>query len=256
MSIGQQHVTPRSEDATLLRMRFAANALLLSLCTNILSARHPIMQQQTHARTIDLCAQDGTTFPPSNAILYPGKAVPVAVLGLGEPTDIHLSLSFPSNGDDDGRLTFIRSGKALLTTTLEGFEGPYGWVPSGAKGRYIALSWGGNAYVRSTKLFEVAPDGAITENKVLIPRIERQFTTDAHRICRNPGLNTLAIKWIDDDHLLVSINAWASGFCSSNFTEGFILQMSNHSVERKLTEHALINLPAVCTWNLVPVARH
>jgi len=208
------------------------------------------------SRTIDLCAQDGITFVPSNALAHPGQTLPVAVLGEGEPADIHLSLSFPSTGGDDARLIFIRSGKPLLTTTLEGFEGPYGWVPSGSENKYIALSWGGNATVRSTKLFEIAPDGTITENKLLIPLVERQFKIDAHRVCRNPGINTLAVKWIDADHLLVSINAWRTGSCNSNLTEGFILRMSTHAVQRKLTERELVNLPAVCTWNLVPVGRH
>ena len=67
------------------------------------------------------------------------------------------------------------------------------------------------------------------------------------------GANTTAIKWIDDDHLLLAIDAWSSGFCSSNYTEGFILSMSKREVARKLSERELINLPAVCTWNLVPV---
>jgi len=82
------------------------------------------------------------------------------------------------------------------------------------------------------------------------------FNIDAKRICKTPGANTTAIKWIDEDHLLLSINAWSSGFCYSNFTDGFILSLSKREIVRKLSERELINLPAVCTWNLVPVEPH
>jgi hypothetical protein len=65
----------------------------------------------------------------------------------------------------------------------------------------------------------------------------------------------MAVKWRDRDHLLIAINAWSSGFCYSNFTEGFIIDVSAQRISRKLTERELLNLPAICTWNIVPVKR-
>ena len=94
-------------------------------------------------------------------------------------------------------------------------------------------------------------DGGIIEDKALIQLAENKFVADAKRVCKNPGINTTAVKWLDDDHLLLAINAWSSGFCYSNFTEGFILSVSKHDIDKKISEQQLIDLPAVCTWNLV-----
>ncbi|MBV8116106.1 MAG: hypothetical protein JO300_15290 [Silvibacterium sp.] len=99
-------------------------------------------------------------------------------------------------------------------------------------------------------------NGGIIGDTELITLAEKMFNIDAKRICKTPGANTTAIKWIDEDHLLLSINAWSSGFCYSNFTEGFILSLSKREIVRKVSERELINLPAVCTWNLVPVEPH
>jgi hypothetical protein len=140
----------------------------------------------------------------------------------------------------------------MLIQKQKDFEAALGWLTvSHTEG--FATTWKINASRAETQLFRVNSAGGIIEDTELVPRAEKTFTADSKRICKTPGINTTAIKWIDDDHLLLSINAWSSGICSSNFTEGFILSLSKREIEKKLSERELINLPAVCTWNLVPV---
>ena len=148
----------------------------------------------------------------------------------------------------DARITYTSKGGVLVQTKKD-FDAAQGWLTVSSNGSFAA-TWKENASSAETQLFHVS-DGKITDDSSLIALAEERFERDAKRVCKSPGVNTTAIKWIDGDHLLLSINAWASGFCYSNFTEGFILSMPQQRIERKLSERELIDLPAVCTWNLV-----
>jgi hypothetical protein len=175
----------------------------------------------------------------------PGQPVQV------ERDGVAIRIDHPDSKSSDATLSFSK-GNHVLVQKHKNFEAALGWLavsPSGA----FATTWKVNASSAETQIFRVTSDGGIIEDTELIPLAENTFNLDAKRICKTPGINTTAIKWIDDDHLLLSINAWASGFCFSNFTEGFILSVSKREIERKLSERDLINLPAVCTWNLVPI---
>ena|ERR1035441_4866561 len=201
----------------------------------------------THAtlpqRSIDWCAQDGAYFYAMND--DPGQPVQV------ERDGVAVRIEHPDSKSADTTVSFSK-GNRVLVQKQKDFEAALGWLtvsPSGA----FATTWKMNASSAETQLFRVTSSGGIMEDTDLIPLAEKTFNIDAKLICRTPGANTTAIKWIDDDHLLLSINAWSSGFCYSNFTEGFILSLSKREIDRKLSERELINLPAVCTWNLVPV---
>jgi hypothetical protein len=168
-----------------------------------------------------------------------------------EREGVAIRIDHPDSKSADATVRFSK-GKRILVQKHKDFEAALGWLvvsPTGA----FATTWKVNASSAETQLFRETVDGGIVEDTELIPLAEETFYIDAKRICKTPGENVTAIKWIDDDHLLLSINAWASGVCSSNFTEGFILSLSKREIERKLSERELINLPAVCTWNLVPV---
>jgi len=208
----------------------------------IVATSHATLPQ----RIIDRCAQDGAYFYAMND----DPSQPVQV----ERDGVAIRIEHPDSKSNDATLSFSK-GSRVLVQKQKDFEAALGWLvvsPSGA----FATTWKVNASSAETQLFRIQSDGGIIEDTELISLAERTFATDAEHICKTPGLNTTAIKWIDDDHLLLSINAWASGFCYSNFTEGFILSMSKRKIERKLSERELINLPAVCTWNLVPVESH
>jgi hypothetical protein len=197
-------------------------------------------------RTIDRCAQDGAYFYAVND--DPGQPVMV------ERDGVAIRIERPDSKSTNAILTFSK-GNRVLVQKHKYFEAAPGWLavsPSVA----FATTWKVNASSAETQLFRIKSDGTITEDTELIPLAEETFYNDAKRICKTPGDNITAIKWIDDDHLLLSIDAWASGVCSSNFTEGFILSLSKREIERKLSERELINLPAVCTCNLVPVKSH
>ena len=224
--------TARSDDNLL--------AIMLPLSVWLLFATTPATQPQ---RMIDWCAQDGAYF----YAMSDDPARPVQV----ERDGVAIRIEHPDPKSTDAKVSFSKGNHALIQKRKD-FEAALGWLtvsPSGA----FATTWKVNASSAETQLFRVTSNGGITEDTGLIPRAETRFVTDAKRVCKAPGINTTAIKWIDDDHLLLSINAWSSGFCFSNFTEGFVLSLSKREIEKTLSERELINLPAVCTWNLVPV---
>jgi hypothetical protein len=196
-------------------------------------------------RSIDRCAQDGAYFYAMND--NPTQSVQVERDGLS------IRIDHPDPKSADATISFSKQNHVLVQKHKD-FEAALGWLVV-SKGAF-STTWKMNASGAKTQLFSMSSNGEIIEDTELIPSAERAFTVDAKRICKTPGVNTTAIKWIDDDHLLLSIDAWSSGFCSSNFTEGFILSLSKRNIEKKLSEKELINLPAVCTWNIVPVDSH
>ena len=167
---------------------------------------------------------------------------------------VAIRIEHPDSKSTDATVSFSQGARVLVQKQKD-FEAAHGWLVV-SPDRAFATTWQVNASSAETQLFRVTANGGIIEDRELIPLAEKTFNIDAKRICKTPGANTTAIKWIDDDHLLLSIDAWSSGFCNSNFTEGFILSLSKRNIERKLSEKELINLPAVCTWNLVPVEPH
>jgi hypothetical protein len=194
-------------------------------------------------RSIDRCAQDGAYFYAMSDDL----AQPVRV----ERDGVVIRIEHPDPKSADAAVSFSKANRVLVQKHKD-FEAALGWLAVSPNGAF-ATTWQVNASSAETQLFRVTSNGGIIEDTELIPLAEKTFIIDAKRICKAPGVNTTAIKWIDDDHLLLAINAWSSGFCSSSFTEGFILSLSKREIARKLSERDLINLPAVCTWNLVPV---
>jgi hypothetical protein len=194
-------------------------------------------------RSIDRCAQDGAYF----YAMSDDPAEPVQV----ERDGVAIRIEHPDSKSADATVSFSKA-KRVLVQKHKDFEAALGWLAVSPTGAF-ATTWQVNASSAETQLFRVTSNGGIIEDTELIRLAEKTFAIDAKQICRTPGANTTAIKWIDDDHLLLGVNAWSSGFCSSNFTEGFILSMSKREIARKLSEQELINLPAVCTWNLVPV---
>lgn len=196
-------------------------------------------------RMITWCAEDGAYFYAMND----DPAQPVQA----ERDGVAIRIQRPDPKSTDAAVSFS-NGNHVLIQKRKDFEAALGWLTV-SRGGAFATTWKENASSAETQLFRVS-DGGIAEDTTLIPLAEKTFRTDAERICKAPGVNTTAIKWIDDDHLLLSINAWLSGFCYSNFTEGFVLSLSKRQIDRKLTEKELIDLPAVCTWNLVPVNLH
>lgn len=194
-------------------------------------------------RTIDRCAQDGTLFygiDVSTDRSQRYKPVELSRDGVTikidyAPKETHLDL------EHNGHVHSI---------AVKDLEPALGFLTVGATG--FALSSSDNAHDWSTQLFVFGPNGEIIENSSLITSAESRFLRDAKRYCRNPGIETSAIKWIDDKHLLIAIDAWGDGECTSNFTEGFVLNVAANRIERQLTNRELINLPAVCTWNVVP----
>lgn len=197
---------------------------------------------QTPRRMIERCAEDGFNFHvpedgKTAAIDWDGVGVRIE---RGPKSSVGVVLSFTHEGH-------------RLTQKQDGFEAWRGWLVVSPSA--FAVTWNLNASVSYTQVFDLSSAGEITENTALVRRAEKEFVADAKRFCRDPGVNTIAIKWIDDDRLLLSINAWGSGTCYSNFTEGFILKVAASRIERKLTERELINLPAVCTWNVVPISK-
>ena len=197
-------------------------------------------------RTIDRCAQDGVEFYAMND----DSSQPLQV----ERDGILIRIEHPDSKSSDATLTFTKGTHSLVQKQKD-FEAAFGWLTVSTNGAFAA-TWKDNASDAGTQLFLLQPDGDLREDTELIPLAEKTFVMDAKRICKAPGVNTTAIKWIDEDHLLLSINAWSSGDCYSNFTEGFVLSISKRKIESKLSERELINLPAVCTWNLVPLESH
>ena len=228
-------------------MRSAVGGSLLSMPLSftvwlLLATQHAMPPQ----RTIDWCAQDGAYFYAIND----DPAEPVQV----EQQGVRIRIERPDPKSNAAVITFSRGNRAFVQEQKD-FEAAEGWLTVSPRGAF-ATTWKVNASSAETQLFRVMSEGGISEDKELIPLAEKAFTKDAKRICKIPGVNTSATKWIDGDHLLLSINAWGTGFCYSNFTEGFILSLSKREIVSKLSERDLINLPAVCTWNVVSAKEH
>jgi hypothetical protein len=202
--------------------------------------------QSIPRRMIDRCAQDGLYFDAQND----DPSAPIEVGSDG----ITVRIEHPDPKGVDAVIAFSREGHKLIQNHKD-FEAAGGWLTVSGGGTFAA-TWNYNASSSDAQLFRITSAGDIVEDKELIPMAEHQFTSDAKRHCGSPGLNTQAIKWIDESHLLISVNAWSSGFCYSNFTEGFVLDVPARKIQRKLTEEQLINLPAVCTWNIVSQGKH
>ena len=164
-------------------------------------------------------------------------------------SDVQIRIDPDPVNSESAILSFMHEGHKL-TQNQNGFLASRGWLVVSPSA--FAVTWNINASAAYTQLFSFSSAGDVIENTVLLRSAEMEFVGDAKRFCRDPGANTIAVKWIDHDQLLLSINAWKSGACSSNFTEGFIVNVAMSRIERKLTERELINLPAVCTWNVVP----
>jgi hypothetical protein len=214
--------------------------------TNMSGAGETAARPTQLERTISWCAEDGTFFYAIND----DSAQPVRV----ELDGVAIQIEHLNAKSTNATVSFSEGGHVLVQKKKD-FEAAPSWLTVSAS-RAFAVTWKENASSAETQLFRPASNGEIVEDTELIPLAEKAFTIDAKRICKEPGLNTSAIKWIDDDHLLLAIDAWSSGFCSSNFTEGFVLSLSKRQIDRKLSEKELIDLPAVCTWNVVPVNNH
>jgi hypothetical protein len=220
---------------------------LLALTIGLFAAAMPCaIPQTTPRRMIDQCAQDGLFFYS----IDDDTSKPISV----DRDGVAIRIERTDPKGVDAVVTFSRNGHSLKQAEKD-FEASMSWLTVSSSGPF-ATTWKINASSADTQLFELTSKGDIVEDSQLLKRAERIFESDAKRHCRMPGKNTTAIKWIDATHLLVSINAWASGFCYSNFTEGFILDIPAHTIQRKLTNQQLIDLPAVCTWNIVPVGKH
>jgi len=203
--------------------------------------------QRSTQRMIDRCAQDGGYFYAWEDDL----TKPVQV----ERDGVTVRIDRPNvKNQNEAVFTFSREAHQFIEREND-FEGAEGWLTVSESGAF-AVTWNLNASVTSTELFTIEGDGEIVADKMMISSAERIFQKDAKRFCANPGVNTTAVKWMDKDHLLVAINAWSSGFCYSNFTEGFIIDVTANRISRKLTERELLDLPAVCTWNIVPIKQH
>jgi hypothetical protein len=215
----------------------------LALIIGLFAATTPCAIPQTPPhRMIDQCAQDGLFFYS----IDDDTSKPISV----ERDGVAIRIERPDPKGVNAVVTFSREGHFLKQTEKD-FDTSLGWLAVSSSGPF-ATTWKVNASSADTQLFELTPEGDIVEDTQLVQRAERIFKSAAKQHCRMPGTNTTAIRWIDKDHLLVSINAWASGFCYSNFTEGFILDIPAHTIQQQLTNRQLIDLPAVCTWNLVP----
>jgi hypothetical protein len=202
--------------------------------------------QTSPQRTIDRCAQDGAWFYASQS--NPGAPISV------EREGISLRIEHPGSKGAEAVVS-LTHGSHVLVQKPKDLDQAYGWLTV-SQNHAFALTWNVSASATSTQLFALSSRGTIIEDIEMIPLAEQTFIVDARHSCANPGLNTTAIKWLDSDHLLLSINAWAPGFCESNFTEGFILEIPSHAIQRKLSEGELLDLPAVCTLNVVPVRKH
>lgn len=227
--------------------------ILVSIAVGLFAVLHAQEALNTRAnrvtlpqRSIDRCAQDGVYFYAMND----DPARPVQI----ERDGVTIRIEHPDSKSADVKVSFWKRSR-ILVQKHQDFEAAQGWLTVSPTGAF-ATTWQENASSAETQLFRETSDGGIREDTKLIPLAEKTFNIDAEQICKTPGVNTTAIKWIDDDRLLLSINAWSSGFCNSNFTEGFILSLSKQKIVRKLSEEELINLPAVCTWNLVPIEPH
>ena len=207
----------------------------------------PVLAQGRQHRMIDLCAQDGYKIEIFDLWMHHQTSVSAGRVG-----DLDMHLQSIKRDSADAILIFSREGKVVHQTTLKDFGGPYGWLTVSDDSKHFAVSWKSNATVSATKVFSVKSDGKLSEDGELIAKVQQQFLSDAHRACTDPAVNLQAIKWIDGEHLLLAANSWNSLASPINFYEGFILDPAKHLVQRRLTEHQLLNLPAVCTWNIVP----
>ncbi len=134
---------------------------------------------------------------------------------------------------------------------IDDLYNPNGWLPISPDRKAFAITWsnGGAAGGWNTRIFSVDSQGEIIEKPPLMLMVERDFSSRHN--CRTRGDNYQAVRWMDNDHLLVAASVYGTSDCGKQmgYTEGYLINSSTDKIERRLTERQLLDMPMVCTWN-------
>ena len=204
----------------------------------------PSCAQDTAKRYISQCSWDGEN------IHIPD---PPATQAFTNTLGLQLRVHYQNVPGPDGRavLNFIHRGHVIKNIQIDDFNNPNGWIAIAPKRFAISWSNGGAAGGWSTRIFRVDTKGQILEDTTLISKVTKDFSSRHH--CVERGENYQAIRWMDNDHLLMTAEVYPASDCAEmGYTEGYMLNLATSRIEKKMSEDELISLPYVCTWNAGP----
>ena len=165
--------------------------------------------------------------------------------------DLKVTARYVPHSEAQAIFTFTRAGKLVQTISISDFDNPNGWLAISSNRKRFAITWsnGGAAGGWSTRVFHVTSQGDILEDAGLVRSVIEDFSVRHN--CKTRGGNFETVRWMDDDHLLISAEVYPTSDCGSEmgYTEGYLLQLSTQKIVRRLTERELLDLPEICTWN-------
>lgn len=204
----------------------------------------PVALPQTDAqRTITRCSFDGVEFGLDDA----PRSVFVAYID-----DVTMHGRYLPNSESRTVFNLTRNGKPLGTIHISDMNNPNGWLAISPNRKAFALTWsdGGAMGGFHTRIFHFDPNGSLVEDSKLIQPVIKDFT--ARHSCKYRGDNFEAIRWMNDDQILISASVYGTSDCGveMGYAEGYLVQMSTGKIVRRMNKEQLLNLPEVCTWNV------
>jgi hypothetical protein len=165
--------------------------------------------------------------------------------------DVTIRARRSHTSEQGASFTFSRKGKQIGKIDLDDLFNPNGWITPSPTWKRFAITWsdGGGGGDWHTRIFHFSATGRLSEDAKGITAVENDFRPRHH--CAERGDNFTAIRWMDDDHLLVEASVYNSSACDSEmgYTEGFVLNASSDSIQQHFSELQMLDLPEVCTVN-------
>ncbi len=227
-------------------MRSSRNAVLAAVC--LITSPELTHPQTNETRSVARCAFDGVEFGLYDA---PRSAF-VAMID-----DLKVTARYLPHSEDHAIFIFTRAGKLVRTVSISDLGNPNGWLAISSNRRRFAITWSnaGASGGWNTRVFHVTPQGDILEDTGIVHAVIEDFS--ARHSCKTRDDNFETVRWMDDDHLLISAGVYPTSDCGRemDYTEGYLLQLSTQQIERRLTYKQLLNLPGICTWNNYPPSR-
>lgn len=194
-------------------------------------------------RTIAQCPWDGIQFSLTNkTIVFPLEAY----------GNLQLTARMTHPDGDGAEFAVLRGQQPIFKKYVTDTSNPNGWLAVSDDRRSFAIntSNGGAAGGWSVSILRINDDGTVHDLSSSMKSVVKDFASHHH--CAARGENQQAIRWQTNDQLLIVAEVYPTGDCGAEagFGEGYILEASTGYIIRRLSEHSVLNLPYVRTYNV------
>lgn len=220
------------------RMKVCLIAALL--VTSSFSFCAPDKPRLTLQRSVAQCLVDGNAFSiPDTGVAEVTTMDEVIVRGQWIDPDTGKAV-----------FSFWRGGKRLFSKRVGDLSNPNGSAIVFYDRHWLALTYSDGGAIGNfhTLIFHTESDGTIRDLSSSMLSVIRDFSSRHN--CKTRGNNYQAYQWRNGDELLLRASVYPTGDCKElGYTEGYILQASTGKILNRYTEHELIRLPDICTYN-------